>query len=364
MKIVHTEASCGWGGQEIRILDESKGMIERGHQVTVLCSVESRIHAEAPGWGISVEALPIGRKNLAGMLALRRWLKSHPVDVLNTHSSTDSWLAGLACATLKNAPPIVRTRHISAPIPNNAPTRWLYTKATRHIVTTGEALRHELIERNGYPATMITSVPTGIDPARFAPGDKKAARAKLGLDPDCRYVGIVATLRSWKGHLYLLSAFASLNLSGWKLLIVGDGPMRSAIEQRIAELGITDSTLLVGQQDNPEDWLRTMDIFCLPSYANEGVPQALVQAMMTGLPVITTAVGSIGEVAVNNITGKVIEPQSSQAVLDALQELISNPDKAERMSLEAMESTKMRLARSKMLDRMEKCFASVARALN
>lgn len=119
LHIVHTEASVGWGGQEIRILSEARGMLARGHKVTLLCPAQARIYAEAQKQGIPVEALPIGRKKLAGMLAMRKWLKQHPVDVINTHSSTDSWLAALACATLRHAPAIVRTRHISTPTPNN-----------------------------------------------------------------------------------------------------------------------------------------------------------------------------------------------------------------------------------------------------
>ena len=356
MKIVHTESSCGWGGQEIRILEESKGMIERGHQVTVLCPAESRIHAEAPRWGVAVEALPIGRKNLGGMLALRRWLKAHDVDVLNTHSSTDSWLAALACTTIANPPPIVRTRHISAPVPDNAPTRWLYAKATRHIVTTGEALRRELIERNGYPADMITSVPTGIDPLRFAPGTKQEARKGLGLEPDCHYIGIVATLRSWKGHLYLLDAFAAVNAPGWKLLIVGDGPMRSSIEQRIAELGIADKTFLAGQQRNPEDWLRALDIFCLPSYANDGVPQALVQAMMTELTVVTTPSGAIGEAITEGETGRMVALKDSLSLANAIRSLISNTELSHRLAGNARRWALAKFSRESMLDRMEAVF--------
>jgi glycosyltransferase involved in cell wall biosynthesis len=356
LKIVHTEASCGWGGQEIRILEESKGMIERGHQATVLCPAESRIYAEASRWDVAVEALPISRKSLAGVLALRRWLKTHTADVLNTHSSTDSWLAAMACTTMKNAPPIVRTRHISAPIPDNTPTRWLYTKATRHIVTTGEALRHELIEHNKYPAAMITSVPTGIDPNRFSPGDKKQARTALGLDPACHYIGIVATLRSWKGHLYLLEAFAELNASGWKLVIVGDGPMRNVIEQRIFALGIADRTVLAGQKNNPEDWLRALDIFCLPSYANEGVPQAVIQAMMTSVPVISTPSGAIGEAVIDGNTGRMVPPKDSHALAVAINALISNTKLATSMANGARRWALDKFSRESMLNHMEAVF--------
>ena len=77
MHIVHTEASCGWGGQEIRILTEAEGMLRRGHRVTLLCPPEARILVEAQQRKIPVVALPIGRKRLQGVLALRRWLKAH-----------------------------------------------------------------------------------------------------------------------------------------------------------------------------------------------------------------------------------------------------------------------------------------------
>ena len=181
MHIVHTEALCGWGGQELRILSEAQGMIARGHRVSLVCPREARIHDEAKTRGIAVHALPIGRKKLTGVFALRRWLKDNRCDVINTHSSTDSWLAALACATLPGAAPIVRTRHISAPTPRNAATRWLYTRATRHIVTTGETLRRTLVEDNGYPAEAITSIPTGIDTRALHTGRSRRCARSAGL---------------------------------------------------------------------------------------------------------------------------------------------------------------------------------------
>ncbi|MEK7206532.1 MAG: glycosyltransferase family 4 protein, partial [Pseudomonadota bacterium] len=113
MHIVHTEASRGWGGQEIRVLTEAEGMIRRGHRVTLLCPPDARILAEAGLRNVPVAVLPIGRKRLRGILAVYRWLKANPADVVNTHSSTDTWLVALAALLLKNPPPLVRTRHIS-----------------------------------------------------------------------------------------------------------------------------------------------------------------------------------------------------------------------------------------------------------
>jgi glycosyltransferase involved in cell wall biosynthesis len=356
MNIVHTEASCGWGGQEIRILEESRGLIVRGHAVWVLCPAESRIYEEGPKRGVPTIALPIGRKNLKGLFALRRWLKQNPVDVINTHSSTDSWLAALACQTFKNAPPIVRTRHISSPIPNNWASRWLYTRAVRHVVTTGEALRQQVIEQTGADPARVTSIPTGIDPERFYPGDKREARLKLGLDPDTNYIGIVATLRSWKGHLYLLDAFAALKAPDVQLLIVGSGPMRENIEARAATLGIEKRIRLVGQQNRPEDWLRALDLFCLPSYANEGVPQAILQAMLCALPIVTTPVGSILEAVSDGETALVVPPKDATALAAAISRLLDDPALAAHLGDHARRVASADFSKDTMLDRMETLF--------
>ncbi|MEO5694463.1 MAG: glycosyltransferase family 4 protein, partial [Usitatibacter sp.] len=165
LSIVHTENSCGWGGQEVRILTESKGFIDRGHKVTLLAPPEAPITAAARRMGVAVVEMPIRRKRLPDLLALRRWIGEHraDVDVINSHSSTDSWLDAIACATLANSPPVVRTRHVSTRVNRGPGTRWLYMKGNAHIVTTGEAVRSQLARDNGIPLDRMTSIPTGID---------------------------------------------------------------------------------------------------------------------------------------------------------------------------------------------------------
>jgi glycosyltransferase involved in cell wall biosynthesis len=157
------------------------------------------------------EALPIGRQRLRGVLALRAYLKRHAIDVINTHRSTGTWLAALACRLIVRAPPIARTRHISAPLSDNVATRWLYASATSHIATTGEALREQLLTTLSVASERIVSVPTGVDAARYHPVDaagRQARREQPGLPLEALLVGIVATLRSWKGHSFLVEAFA------------------------------------------------------------------------------------------------------------------------------------------------------------
>ena len=364
MKILHTEASRGWGGQEIRILTEAAGMIARGHTVEVACPAGARIFAEAPRYGVPAQALPIGRKNLSGLIAMRRFLRTHSYDVVNSHSSTDTWLAALACLGWP-APPLVRTRHISAAVPDNRATRWLYSRATTHVVTTGEALREQLIRDNSLPPSQVTSVPTGIDPDRFPPTDatkRRARRMELGLPPEAPIVGIVATLRSWKGHRYLIEALAALPSPDTRLVIVGDGPQRSALEAQADALGLRSRIVFAGNCDDVSPWLQSLDVFALPSYANEGVPQALLQAMFTALSAVTTDAGAIPEIAIDGKTALVVPRENAAALAAALGRLLADSALAERLGRAAREHVSARHSLGTMLERMESVFAQAAGA--
>lgn len=356
LRIVHTEASMGWGGQEIRILAEIEGMRRRGHEITLIAPEGARIVPEAQRRSITTVVLPIGRKRLPGFLALRRWLAAHRVDVINTHSSTDSWLAALACLTLRDAPALVRTRHISAPVDRNFATRWLYLHASAHIATTGESLREALIRDSGVPPERVTSVPTGIDAARFKPGDRAAARAALGLPADHTLVGIVATLRSWKGHRFLFEAIAKLPANRVSLVVVGDGPQREALESLADSLGIKARVFMPGNQADVLPWLQALDVFALPSYANEGVPQALVQAMLCGLPCVTTSVGAIPEAAVDGETAIVVKPQDADDLARGINLLLDDAALRERLGAAARRRCEERFGYEAMLDRMEAIF--------
>jgi glycosyltransferase involved in cell wall biosynthesis len=351
LSIVHTESSLGWGGQEIRVLSESQGMIRRAHDVKLICPPEARIYAEAKNWDVPVIALPIARKRPGGVKALYGWLKQNRCDLVSTHSSTDAWLTALALLTLGRPVPMVRTRHISAPVPRNPPTRWLYTRATARIVTTGEALKKELVERNGFPAEKIDSVPTGVDEKRYRPGDRRAARTALNLPQDAKLVGIVATLRSWKGHRYLIEALPD----DAQLVIVGDGPMRQALE-RISNERIT----FVGNKADVVPWLQAFDVFALPSYANEGVPQALAQAMLAGLPCVTTDVGGIGELARDGETALVVPPQDPRALKSALEKLLSDASLRERLGTAARRHAAANFSYEGMIARMESIYRQVS----
>jgi glycosyltransferase involved in cell wall biosynthesis len=356
LRILHTESSRGWGGQEIRILTEAAGMIDRGHVVALACASGARIHAEAPRFRVPVTPMPIDRKRPQGLIALRRYLAAHPVDVVNAHSSTDAWLAALARRAMRAPPPLVRTRHISAPVPRDRLTRWLYTTASAHVVTTGDAIRSALIREIGVAPARVTSIPTGVDPARFAPRDKLEARRWLRLPETAPLVGICATLRSWKGHRFLVEAVPLLAHRDAQLLIVGEGPQRDALQKQIAALGLHDRVRMIGNQNDVAPWLAAFDVFALPSYADEGVPQALVQAMFVGAPCVTTDAGAIGEVAIADHTALVVAKENAIALAAAIDRLLADSALATRLVIAARERVAAKFSLSSMLDHMETVF--------
>jgi glycosyltransferase involved in cell wall biosynthesis len=362
LRILHTESSTGWGGQEIRVLTEAQGMLERGHRVSLLTPASGEIYAAARRRNIPVAALPIEKKRLPALAAMTRWLREHrgDFDVINTHSSTDAWLTALASRIAGGAPPVVRTRHVSTAVATNFATRWLYQRASAHVVTTGEALRRQLAEKNGFDLTRITSVRTGIDLSLFKPLDKARCRRKLEFDARPA-LGIVATLRDWKGHDYLLDAWTLLrpDFAEWQLVIIGDGPQRARLEKRVQDEGLAATVRFAGNQDNVAEWLNGLEFFTLPSFGDEGVPQGIMQAMACGLAVVSTPVGAIEEAVQRGRTGMIVEPRNAQALADALGALMANSALRRAMGEAGRAYAREHFGIDAMLDKMEAVFRRV-----
>lgn len=360
LNLLHTESSLGWGGQEIRVLSEARGMIERGHRVTLVCPAQAQIASAAQRFGVPCVPLPIARKNLPGLWALRRWLADHggDFDVINTHSSTDSWLVALARLGLRAAPPVVRTRHVSTAVHPGALQTWLYTRACRHVVVTGEALRQQLHTDNGIPLQQMSSVPTGIDLQRFQRRQEASiARQRLHL-PERFSLCIVATLRDWKGHDDLLQALQGLpqNLPDWQLLVVGDGPRRAHLERCVVELALQERVIFAGNVDDVPSWLASADLFVLPSFGHEGVPQSIMQAMAAALPVISTPVGAIAEIVSDAVTGLLVPARDVHALQEALVRLMKDATLRQRMGMAGRRAAEEQMGMDRMLDRMEEIF--------
>jgi glycosyltransferase involved in cell wall biosynthesis len=329
LSILHTEASLGWGGQERRILVEALAMRQRGHRPAFVCDPRGELCRRARLQDFPVTPLVFGGiHNLGAWVGLRQLLGEGAVDILNTHSSLDSWVGTLAWRTLRARPLLVRTRHLSTPVRDNRRTRWLY-QSPAAIITTGQVTKNLLIERLGVPGHLIFSIPTGVELSEFAPQEKsRELLAQVQIPADAFIFGSVAVLRSWKGHLDLLEAFHELLQEGARafLLLVGEGPYRVVIEEKIAQLGVQHWVRLAGFRDQVAPWFALMDVKVLASYANEGVPQSLLQAQAMARPVVGTVVGGIPEVIVDEETGLLVPPRDIRALAQAMGRLMADPN--------------------------------------
>ena len=356
MKILHTEASPGWGGQEIRVLDEAEGCIERGHKVWIAGQPHSQIVPASRKRGIETFELPFGRVNFNTVRAMIGLIRQLDPDIVVTHSRNDPWIATLGILFGRGRAKLIRMRHVSIPVKPGLRNRWLYGRRAARVVTTGEMIRSHLIEVLKLDPSHVVSIPTGTDLSRYHPGDKTQARAKLGLPADKKLIGMVATLRSWKGHRFMVDALLERKLDGAILVLVGDGPQEPMLRKQVEERGLKDRVIFAGRREDVQDWLRAFDVFVLPSTGNEGIPQALMQAMATGLPVVTTPVGAIPELVVHNESGFIVQPENPASLAEGIAAVLSDPALAKRLGDAGRVIVERKHTKAAMLDAMEEVF--------
>jgi len=355
LRILHTEWSRGWGGQEIRILAESEAFRQRGYEVRIACKPGSPIMAAALSRGIPTKAVPfIASVDLRTVIALAGYLKRNKIDIVHTHSSVDSWSAS-AAARLAGVP-VVRSRHLSTPISRSIFSRFLYMGLADRVITSGRAIKEEMVRVNRFNPDKIVSIPAGVDETVFRPGlDPGPVRRELELDQNDYVLGIVAIIRSWKGHQVLLEAVHQLGdyIPGLKLLIVGDGPARRVTEDRAGELNIRDRVIFTGYRRDVPELLAAMNQFVLPSTKNEATSQVIPQAMLMGVPVIASTAGGLTEVVEHGRTGLLVPPHDPGAIKAAVLANYRRPDQARSMAVAAREEALKKWTFTAMIDRTE-----------
>jgi len=198
--------------------------------------------------------------------------------------------------------------------------RWALGRASR-VIAVSEALRSGLLALGADPARILT-LRNGVDLERFRPGDRLAARARLGLEG--AVLLSAGNLLELKGHHLVLEALPSL--PGVTLLVAGEGPMRASLERQARELGIADRVRLLGNvgQDVLVDCYTGADALVLAS-SREGMPNVVLEALACGLPVIATAVGGIPELITTPAAGTLLPARSAQAIAGAVRTLLSAP---------------------------------------
>lgn len=355
MNILQLEASSGWGGQEMRILKEAEGMRLRGHTVFFGVMKGATLGKMASKEGFRVYALNFKKLHwIFCLFSLVRILFRHKIDVVNTHSSLDGWIGGIAAKLCRKK--VVRTRHLSMPIKPGLNSTLLYGKLADFVVTTCAEIVPMIVRQSGNQK--VRSVPTGIDPRKVIVEERESLdfREKLGIKEDDFLVGTACVMRSWKGINDLLEAANHLRaIPNLRFVIIGGG--HAEIHHKKAkELKLEGIVQFTGHLENPYPAIGALDCFAILSTASEGVSQAILQAAYLKKPLISTPTGGLKEVCIPEETGILVPPFDSKAVASAILKLKDDPSLRERFGKNAHALAKSKFTIKRTLDEMEEIF--------
>lgn len=357
MHILHTESSNGFGGQEIRILREAEGMTKRGHTIIMAVAKGGGLVAKAREKGFIVYELNYRRHApFCSLFQLLKIIRRHRIDIVNTHSSLDSWIGGIAARLARKK--IIRTRHLSTPIRKGLNSRLLYGKLADRIATTSSSIIPMIVSQAKIPLHCCRCIPTGVDPDQIIVNQDnvKNFRQALGLsDGDC-LVGTACFVRSWKGIPDLMKAAHLLrDHKNLKWVIVGGGYVED-YKGLAEELNLKGILHFTGHLNTPFEAIAAMDIFLLPSTAHEGISQASLQAAYLQKPLITTPIGGLPEVCIEGETGLLVPPKAPEDIAKAVLKLALNPKLRQQFGENARRLVEKKYTMQNTLDRMEEIY--------
>ena len=334
LKVMMLTVGLEVGGTENQTLELSSRLDRQRFYVTV-CALkgEGAIASELRDRGIKVLALSgKGKWDVRVPFRLWRVLRAEQPDIIHAFLFLSNIIGRVMGRFLKV--PVVIGSYRGVEIW----TSWLFvfldrmTSGWTHTMTCcSHAVRQSVLSRVGGSPEKFVAIHNGIDVARFG-GRSSLTRADVALPDDVGVIGTVCRLNEpVKGLANLLQAFARLlnepGMDRCRLLLVGDGPSRSRLEDLAIILGISKSVVFTGMRRDVEHILPLIDLFVLPSMY-EGFGIAIIEAMAAGRPVVATAVGGIPEIVVQGETGLLVPPGDVAALSGAMCWILSRPESA------------------------------------
>jgi len=324
------------GGIGIHAHQMSRGQARLGHEVTVVTLNQKKLPENELVEGYRVIRFPsyltICGNSFAPGLILEILKRKRAVEIIHAHSHLFFSTNVCVLARLLHSAPLIITNHglisASAPAWLNSFYKHFVSRTTFHIadhIICYTDIERKNIERLGIDQRKISVIHNGVDTTLFAPlASKKNADKKQIL-----WVGRYVT---GKGVEYLIEAFSLVQkkIPGSHLVLVGDGPEKPLIENRIRNLHLHSSVTLIDYLDNEElpEIYKNSDVFVLPSLM-EGVPRTILEAMACGVPVVTTNIPHL--VSIIDGAGLVVPPKDPASLSNAIFTILENASLAEQI---------------------------------
>ncbi len=362
MRVLLASSVRGLGGGEEWFLAAARLLLERGHHAILAARSGSDLEREARARSLSVVGIPFGGVlDPRALFALHRVLVSERIEVAVTN--LDKETRALALAALGTSPvALVPRRGSEIPLANDAINRWLFRRRVARILVNSSGIADRLrASLPALPEGTIALLPNGVD-AVVLEGDERAALERLWHDGPGPRVITVGELSERKNQAGLVRALASVPLP-WRLLIVGEGSGRAAIEREVLRLGLGDRVRLAGHVPGARRILAASDLAAHFS-SSEGQPWSVLEGLASGIPTVATRLPGIEPLIEDGVTGRTVPPFDEVALARALAGLLADPHAARTLGTEARRRIAATHSAAQLGDRLERILeaARLARA--
>lgn len=303
------------------------------------------------------------RLDLTGIKGLRDFVRDQQLDVVHCHDFKSNFY-GLA-ATLNTRVKRITSFHGSTRDSlllriYLAFDEYFTIRFFHRIIVVSEHLKDELKARLINPKRTAL-VPNGIDSAFFEADPKDFSRPpELGLPPDAWTLGIVGRLLPDKGHEHLFEALALLKdeFPALYVLVVGDGPRAQALKMLRDRMQLGHRIIFAGIRRDMKKIYQALTLFVMPSF-REGLPMALLEAMLAGVPVIASGVGGIPNLLGGGERGRLVKVADPEGLSNEIRNLLLNPNEAKSMAKKASEFVANEYSSSAMARRTEDLYREI-----
>ncbi|HVM96209.1 MAG TPA: glycosyltransferase [Candidatus Acidoferrales bacterium] len=360
-RLLFVITSSDFGGTETT-LRELVLRLDPNQFKSAVCSLRpsGRIARDIAARGVRLFSLRMAERPrlaelLQGIVRLARWIDRHDVDLVQSFLYRANTLAPLAARLSRRRPLVVAGQRSLYPLGGRraaVAARWTWGFADR-VIAVSNAVRDELIRTDGLPLGRIDVVENGVDTRYFHPprGDS-VARERFGIPRDAVVVSGVGRLSPEKGFDRLVEALSIARARGLPLhlLLAGDGPHRPQLEDQVRALGLAADVTFLGMLRDLLPLYAATDILALPSL-EEGLPNALLEAMSSEIAVVASRVGGVPEVVEDGVNGLLVTPGDSAGLAEAVIRLAADPTLRHRLGNQARTCTSQRFDIGSMVER-------------
>ncbi len=329
---VQIDTAESWRGGQNQVLLTMLGLRALGHRVVLVAHPKGELRRRAEEGGEVLPLAPAGEMDFSTGWKLSRVLRDLAPDVVHAHDPHAVAVASVALSigTRSPRPVLVASRRVDFHIRGNSFSRWKYRQVDAFIAAS-DAIRTMLIE-DGIPRERTCTVHEGIDVERVAAVAPANVRAEFWMPTHAPVIGNIGALVPHKGQRHLIDAIPHVmrEFPDARLVIVGEGELRPALEHQIHELHLEKQVILTGFRADVLSLLKGFDVFVMSS-VTEGLGTSLLDAMAAARPIVATTAGGIPEVVVDGETGLLVPPRDPHRLAVAITALLRDPAERERM---------------------------------